>query len=293
MSAAGAGEGAAHGPSTSRTPQEDVGYETAKLKGVDVICQLAVMLRQRGLRIVRVVDVAIPPEEPNAAPMATPPDATATLRAEQWMLSVLAAVPPAGISDALACAPSAAGSPGASATPVIVAQVHADEAPHGTVARLHLDRGLARDRDTTAVFIMPAGRVNVKQLRVVREAIEAAHEIPARVIVAARERIQPAALEVLRVQRQEGSHGDARASIPERFLLSELTYNLTRHYLVPKHRLCSPEEVAALKRRFPRLALQARDDAISRFYGLLPGDVVVYHRRRAVGLGGDYYREVS
>jgi DNA-directed RNA polymerase subunit H (RpoH/RPB5) len=291
----------------SQRATEDVGYETAKIKGVDVLCQVAVMLRQRGLRIVRVVDIDLPAEEPNAAPLAEPPDAAATARYEQWMLAVLAAVSPASLLRA--CAPTVNATEGGSraeagsappVVPVITARLCAPEAPPGTAARLHLDRGLASHGDLTAVFMLPVGKIGVKQLRVVRDAIveNPGAILPARIIVATREKIPAAALEVLRKLGvpTEGP-GDPRLPerpvLPEQFRLSELSYNLTRHYLQPRHRLCSPEEVAALRRSFPKLALLSREDAVTRFYGLLSGDVMVFHRRRSVGLGGDYYREVA
>lgn len=291
---------------------EDVGYETAKIKGVDVLCQVAVMLRQRGLRIVRVVDIDIPPEEPNAAPLDGPPDATTVIRSEQWMRAVLVAVSSASLIRA--CTPnvgvtaSSAASPAQPILPVIIAQLREPEAPPGTAARLHLERGLASDGDRTAVYMLPVGKIGVKQLRVVRDAIiqgssaapaptpgavsptssSAAAAPPHTVIVATREKVPVTALKVLRVQTQDG-----RTAMAEQFRLSELSYNLTRHYLVPKHRLCSMTEVSTLRRSFPKLALQSREDAVTRFYGLLPGDVMVYHRKRSVGLGGDYYREIS
>lgn len=280
----------------SRAANEDVGYETAKIKGIDVLSQVAIMLRQRGQRIVRVVDVDIDPAEPNAAPLNTPPDARTTAAAEEWMDGVLSRIAPATLVRACTGAVGGSGhtSLGASAEasapaapttvqPVLVAEIRAEEAPDGSAVKLHLARGLAADRDRTATFLLPIGKIGVKQLRVIRDAIE--DETPARIIVAAREKIQTVAMDVLKIE--------GKKVVAERFKLSELSYNLTRHYLVPKHRMCSPEEVAVLKRAFPKLALQSREDAITRFYGLLPGDVVVYHRRRTVGLGGDYYREVS
>lgn len=258
------------------------------------------------MRIVRVMDVDLVGgeggeggEDPMAAPMACPPDADAALEAERWMQRTLGRASASALlraCGAAAAVPAAkargdAGGGGGRAAagvgsilPALVARTFVDQAPEHTAERLHLQRGLARDGDRTAVFLLPTGKIRIKQMRLVRDAI--ADDPPARVIVASREKIPPTS----EVAFQELDV--ARPPIIERFLLRELSYNLTRHYLVPSHRLCSPDEVAALRRAFPKLALQSREDAVTRFYGLLPGDVIVYHRRRAVGLGGDYYREV-
>jgi DNA-directed RNA polymerase subunit H (RpoH/RPB5) len=264
---------AAAAPAGPASHPEDVGYETARIRGVDVLWQVAIMLRQRGCRVCTVagLDVRSDPEA-CVGPLAGVPDEATCTEAEAWMQRVLTR-PGARIAST------------APWHPVLVAEV-CGSAPEGTAARVHQQRSLEAAGDRTCVYLIPADKVRVKQLRAVQESLARQRDPPPkRVIIASREKIAPAALLTLRAEGSEGI-------ISERFLLRELSYNPTRHFLVPPHRVCSPDEVATLRRRFPKLALQSRDDMISRFHGLLPGDVVIYRRQRLGSYGGDYYREV-
>lgn len=260
-------------PRPEATAPEDVGYETARIRGVDVLGQVAIMLRQRGCRVVSVAGLDVRGDaEGCVGPLAGVPTDAQCAEAEAWMQRALTR-PGARISTA------------APWQPALVAEVDGS-APAGTAARVHIERGLEAPGDRTCVYLIPADKVGVKQLRAVQESLaEQRAPAPKRVLIASREKIAPAALLTLRAEGSEGV-------LAEWFLLSELAYNATRHVIVPRHRVCSPAEVAALRRRFPKLALQARDDMISRFHGLLPGDVVVYRRQRLGSYGRDYYREV-
>jgi DNA-directed RNA polymerase subunit H (RpoH/RPB5) len=257
------------------TNPEDVGYETARIRGVDVLGQVAMMLRQRGLRIESIGGVAVDEEEPRAQPMGGVPDEREQSATELWVQRCLSR-PGVRITTA---------SPW---QPALVAVLPASP-PVGTAAHVHIARGLEQPGDRTWVFLVVADtKVRIKHLRAVQQTYEdlPPAACPRRVLIISREKIQPASVKAL-----NGGSED-RPVIPERFLLGELSYNVTRHALVPRHRVCSVEEVAALHRRYGKMALQSRDDAISRIHGLLPGDVVVYHRQRLGSMGGDYYREV-
>jgi len=64
----------------------------------------------------------------------------------------------------------------------------------------------------------------------------------------------------------------------ETFTYDELGYNPTKHVLVPKHSVLSPEEARAFlaenKLRFSQLPFLSRYDPIARYYGMKVGDIV-------------------
>lgn len=255
------------------TNPEDVGYETARIKGVDVLGQVSVMLRQRGCRIESIG--GLPVEGDFAAPLAEVPTEQVQNDSEAWVQRMLAR-PGVRVST---CSPW---------QPVLVAAVP-DSPPAGTAAHTHLLRGSSRPGELTWVFLLSMDKVRVKHLRSVHDSYAAlpAERLPRRVLVISREKIHPTSAVALR-----GKDKDLPL-IPERFLLSELSHNVTRHFLVPRHRLCAPDEVARLKKQFPKLALQSREDMISRYHGMVAGDVIIYHRQRLGSFGGEYFREVA
>lgn len=259
---------------------EDTGYETARLRGADALATAATMLRQRGMVVFEICELSLsPPLLP--LPARAPTDAEHAA-SESAVISCLARPAPAA-----AAAPAAA----PALFPVMRARFSAEAPPHeGTSGCTHALRALAGPGVEVWVFTLQQAKIRIKALRAVRVATDArlsampAAARPPRVgiIILSRDKIRT-------VAAVEFATSDYRL---ERFLFSELTYNVTRHFLVPPHRLCTPDEVASLKRRFPKLALQSRDDPISRFHGLLPGDVLLYQRTRAGVLGGPYWREV-
>lgn len=263
---------------------EDAGYETARLRGVDVFATAVTMLRQRGLSVVEICERTLPSPLPPLPARAPTDTEHGTSEA-----AVLACLAPSGIPRA-AAGETARDAEGRLA-PVVRARFSAAAPPpEGTSAAVHALRGEAGPGDETWVFTLQQPKITVKALRTVREAADA-------LFGATPEDSRPPRVSVVVLSRNKISQVSTVefAGTPyrlERFLFSELTYNLTSHFLVPPHRLCPPEEVAALKRRFPKLAFQARDDPVSRFHGLLPGDVILYNRTRAGVLGGPYWREV-
>ena len=66
------------------------------------------------------------------------------------------------------------------------------------------------------------------------------------------------------------------------FKESELYMNKTKHYLVPKHTLCTNEEkiniLQSLKINECNLPKIKMTDPIARYYGCVPGDLVSIHR---------------
>jgi DNA-directed RNA polymerase subunit H (RpoH/RPB5) len=297
---------------------EDAGYETARLRGVDVFATAVTMLRQRGLSVVEICERPLPsplPPLPARAPTDTEHGTSEAAvlaclgpsirpRTEAELARGHDGQPARGPDGQPArgpegqpvrAAPAAPAAPSAPAATTIQPVVRARFSsalppPEGTSAAVHALRGEAGPGDETWVFTLQQPKITVKALRTVREAADTLLEaIP--------EASRPPRVSVVVLSRNKISQVSTVefAGTPyrlERFLFSELTYNLTSHFLVPPHRLCSPEEVAVLKRRFPKLALQARDDPVSRFHGLLPGDVILYNRTRAGVLGGPYWREV-
>jgi hypothetical protein len=271
---------------------EDTGYETARLRGADALATAATMLRQRGLTVFEICERAL------AAPLrplpARAPTEAEHAASEAAVLAAAAAAAAAGIAPHGAQPAAATSAACPALAPVICARFEAEAAPpEGTAAATHRLRGLATPGDETWVFSLQQPKIGIKTVRAVRDAAEARLSAlepsrrPARlgVVVLSRDKIKDRTVATLLE--------DGTIHRLERFLFSELTYNVTRHFLVPPHRLCAPDEVAALRRTFPKLALQSRDDAITRFHGLLSGDVVLYNRTRAGVLGGPYWREVQ
>lgn len=274
-------------PSSINTSMEDNGYETARLKGVDVLGNVCVMLRQRGLRITSIFgqeSVAMDPFPERALPSAE--DHSESERA------VVAAAAAAGrrgggvaraavvVSQAEAVVVPAGS---ATAAEVIIKASYLARPPQGTSSALHVERGIYAAGDELWVFMLGgAGKVGIKQVRQIHNAYIDARPMPKVVLILTREKMSSQAGDMI---RRDGVH-------LEKFFLSEISYNITRHFLVPRHWMLSVEESAALKKKYSKLALQSRDDAISKYHGLYPGDVVGYNRVRLGSMGGIYYREV-
>lgn len=74
----------------------------------------------------------------------------------------------------------------------------------------------------------------------------------------------------------------AEALLVETFVLADLVVNITKHKLVPKHTLLTAEEKAALLERYHLKETQLprinQHDAVARFLGLRPGNVVRIER---------------
>lgn len=288
---AGAGTAGAAGVNV-----DDVGYETARLKLVDVMGQICTMLRQRGMSITVIVGHACRLEPIDG--IATTEDQTDSERAVVSALS-LPAVGNLGIGSG----------GGETIQPSIVA-VNTERAPPRSIVRVHVERGLAAFGDQTWVYMFNAGKVGVKKCKPMLDALDEivemqqgsgagsgesaavseesssssslSHVTPQRVIVVSREKMTTQTEEAIRT----------RGYILEKFLLNELSYNITRHFLVPRHEMCNAEEIAQLKKKYGKMALQNRDDAITRFYGMLPGDIILYRRVRLGSMGALYYREI-
>lgn len=248
---------------------EDVGYETAKIKGVDVVGNMVTMLRQRGMKVVELY--GLPVEiMPLTTITATPEDErSSTQSILACLLTQSDVAPPAGL---LSSSPTA--------SMVLKAKFVGGPCADSSASH-HLTSGVFGVGDELWAFMILSGKVGIKQIRTIRNAY--AHSPPPKkIMLVTREAVTAQAAETI---RNDGIH-------LEKFLLQELSYNITRHFLVPPHRICGGDEISQLKKKYQKLALQSRDDPISRFHGLLPGDVVEYTRSRLGLLGGIYYREV-
>lgn len=71
----------------------------------------------------------------------------------------------------------------------------------------------------------------------------------------------------------------------ETFLYEDLMYNPTKHYLVPQHRILSPEEVRELKLQPSKCPLISVFDPIARYYGAIPGMMMEISRIDLTGIG--------
>lgn len=128
----------------------------------------------------------------------------------------------------------------------------------------------------TAVFLLPVDRVSVKQVRTV---LRDYPSLDAAVLVSLEGPTSFAKREVDATCRDRVHF----------FTLKELTYNVTRHHLVPPHRLAPAGAIGALDpARLPKLLAT---DPVARHYDFRPSDVVEIDRAFDV-LATKYYRVV-
>lgn len=69
----------------------------------------------------------------------------------------------------------------------------------------------------------------------------------------------------------------------ELFKLASLTFNITKHVLVPKHVRLPEEEAAEMRKKYPKLPIILRTDAVSRFYAFESNDVIMIERKNKRG----------
>ncbi len=73
----------------------------------------------------------------------------------------------------------------------------------------------------------------------------------------------------------------------EHFMYKELTYNLTKHFLVPKHRLMSLNEITRFLGEndldIENLPIMSFQDPMARYYGAKPGDLFEIERFDILG----------
>eukprot|EP00466_Bigelowiella_natans_P014712 jgi/Bigna1/67463/fgenesh1_pg.3_\ len=71
--------------------------------------------------------------------------------------------------------------------------------------------------------------------------------------------------------------------VKQTFMEAELLVNITKHRYVPRHQVLSSKEKATLLKKYhlkeTQLPRMQRADAIARFYGLRPGQVVKIYRQ--------------
>jgi DNA-directed RNA polymerase I, II, and III subunit RPABC1 len=82
----------------------------------------------------------------------------------------------------------------------------------------------------------------------------------------------------------------------EHFLIEELQFNITKHHLVPKHRIMDKEEqkglLGKLRCEVSNLPSILTNDPVSRFYGANIGDVFEITRNSQTAGTAFYYRVV-
>lgn len=82
----------------------------------------------------------------------------------------------------------------------------------------------------------------------------------------------------------------------QHFMIEELQFNVTKHTLVPKHRIISEEEetrlLAELKCNKSNLPTILTTDVVARFYGAIPGQIMEITRPSQTAGTAIYYRVV-
>jgi len=83
----------------------------------------------------------------------------------------------------------------------------------------------------------------------------------------------------------------------ELFYYSEVSFNITDHYLVPRHELMDKEHVTEILERFKcsrdQLPKISKDDPVSKYYGAKIGDVFKIYRKSPTAGLAEYYRLVT
>jgi len=82
----------------------------------------------------------------------------------------------------------------------------------------------------------------------------------------------------------------------ELFYYSEISFNITDHYLVPRHRLITKKEITQIlkdkKCTLEQLPKISKDDSVAKYFGANVGDVFRISRRSPTSGISEYYRLV-
>jgi len=143
-------------------------------------------------------------------------------------------------------------------------EAHADEEKNGPI---------------TAIYFIRGEKVGIDNMRDIKEAADKYHAI----IIIYDDAITPSAKVAITRKMQL-------------FHVSELAFNITRHKLVPRHRLASPEETQAILRKFrvtreqlPRIPVT---DPVIKYYGFPCDSLVIITRNFGVQIGVMEYPRV-
>jgi DNA-directed RNA polymerase I, II, and III subunit RPABC1 len=128
-------------------------------------------------------------------------------------------------------------------------------------------------KDQLFVFFPPKDeKVSIKLIRRYAERMEA-EEVRRAILVVPNE-LTPSACKILA--------GMAHKLLIETFREEELVVNITAHELVPKHVKLTPAEKSELLKKYlikeAQLPRMQRTDPVARYFGLVPGDVVMIFR---------------
>lgn len=125
------------------------------------------------------------------------------------------------------------------------------------------DRLLAKKTDGSSIcaFLRLISKLNITEIKAIMSVMES--EKITHAIIIYSDKPTPAVKDILE------DHSEVAGMHIEMFSVDDLQYNITKHYLVPKHRVVP--KFSGDKKNLPILF---RTDPISRFYDMKTGDVV-------------------
>lgn len=138
------------------------------------------------------------------------------------------------------------------------------------------------------VYFVMSPKVSVKKIKLIKDLIEEDHEGFSCLIIVCKGSITSFAKQFITT--------DVNNLIVQVFSEKELSFNITKHELVPKHELLTEQETTHIKTRyktklkhFPNLLAT---DPVAKYYGYIPGSLVRITRKSPTA--GEYvsYRVV-
>ena len=131
---------------------------------------------------------------------------------------------------------------------------------------------LKKDKKQVCAFMATTPKFNVERIQdyiSIMKKIEVYHSI-----IVYKDNVTPIAKKVIE---------ESKEMIIELFEQNELQYNITKHYLVPKHELLfekGSEDIKQFKKKYgDKFPIILKTDPISRFYGFNKGDIIKVTRK--------------
>lgn len=131
-------------------------------------------------------------------------------------------------------------------------------------------RKTKHDNRSVIVYFIYEPKVSVKRVKSIKEAIDNDEKIYECLILVYKTAITTFAKQFITT--------DVNDLFVQAFSERELSFNVTKHHLVPKHRVLTSEEKRSVVKKYrtptKQFPLMLSSDPVARYYGLLPGSMV-------------------
>jgi DNA-directed RNA polymerases I, II, and III subunit RPABC1 len=131
-------------------------------------------------------------------------------------------------------------------------------------------RTSSNDRNVLVYFIYDA-KVSVKRVKTIKEMIDNDNDIEYECLIL----VYKTAITTF---AKQFITTDVNNLFVQAFSERELSFNVTKHHLVPKHVVLTPEEKRGVVKKYrtamKHFPLMLSSDPVARYYGLLPGAMV-------------------